>query len=41
MMQLKMYVVSSQVNLGFLLNIIRVLVMKLRETHTNEAKRVR
>lgn len=30
-----------QVNLGFLLNIIRVLVMKLRETHTNEAKKVR
>ncbi|XP_025095662.1 PDF receptor-like [Pomacea canaliculata] len=29
------------VNLGFLLNIIRVLVMKLRETHTNEAKKVR
>ncbi|KAL8578662.1 hypothetical protein ACOMHN_007120 [Nucella lapillus] len=29
------------INLGFLLNIIRVLVMKLRETHTNEAKRVR
>ncbi|XP_070211593.1 PDF receptor-like [Littorina saxatilis] len=29
------------VNLGFLLNIIRVLVVKLRETHTNEAKRVR
>ncbi|XP_076461804.1 PDF receptor-like isoform X2 [Babylonia areolata] len=29
------------VNLGFLLNIIRVLVMKLRESHTNEAKRVR
>ncbi|XP_050418764.1 PDF receptor isoform X2 [Patella vulgata] len=29
------------VNLFFLLNIIRVLIMKLRETHTNEANRVR
>lgn len=35
------YTYTSQLNLIFLLNIIRVLVVKLRQSHTSEVEQVR